>query len=78
MTLPYFKNVRKDLVDKVFEDKGSHDRRMGNTKAFDEDIVDGIEVDEILFFLGYDFVDDPLAGKSVINLKEEKRHVRLP
>lgn len=51
---------------------------MGNTKAFDEDIVDGIEVDEILFFLGYDFVDDPLAGKSVINLKEEKRHVRLP
>ena len=32
---------------------------MGSLETFDKDVVDGIEVDKILFLFGDDFVDNP-------------------
>jgi hypothetical protein len=62
VALSYFKNVRKDFADEVFEDKGSQDRRSGDMEAFDKDVVDSVEVGKILFFFRDDFVDDALQG----------------
>jgi hypothetical protein len=64
VALSYFNNVREDFVNKFFEDKGGHDRRMGNTETFDKDVVDSVEVREVLFFLGDNFVDDALQGSQ--------------
>jgi hypothetical protein len=45
---------------------------MGDMEAFDEDVVDSVEVGKILLFLGDDFMDDALHGSQrVISLKDK-------